>query len=170
MRGKVWSAVAATALGLAAGMPVTAGAASAQDGLETAQPVEQSVEFVVRRTVLTVPDVPTVGTTFIAGGDLFDSTDTTRVGEAFSQCMVVEVGTEVQPRFTASCSTVFRLIEGDLFLSSLREYSPGRAGFAGADVAVIGGTGEYATAQGDGTATRLDETPVAYRYVLNLSL
>ena len=62
---------------------------------------------------------------------------------------------------------MFSLANGDLYLSSLRDYLSGQ--FDNAKFAILGGTGDYRTARGDGTGTVSDPVAHSYKFVLNLT-
>jgi hypothetical protein len=119
-----------------------------------------------KRGAFTLPAVPALGLGFMAGGDLYDSTGSTKLGDAYSNCSVVAISVAVPPVITAECMTVFTLSGGDLYLSSLRDYLSG--GFSNAKLAVLGGTGSYNDVRGDGTATVSDATAHDYTFTINL--
>lgn len=127
------------------------------------------VEVVAKRGVFSLPAAPTVGTGFIGGGELFARDGTTRIGEGYSHCGVVKLGTEVPPVVTAHCTSAFRLEGGELHLSSLRTYRTAGTGFEDTSLAIVGGTGEYANARGDGRSVRdVAQTDVTYRFTFNV--
>lgn len=127
----------------------------------------QTITLVATRSVFSVPGTPSVGASFIGGGELTD-TSGAHLGQGYSTCSIAAVEVSVPPSFTALCTSVYRLPDGQLHLSSLRSYDPLGAGFGSTDVAVTGGTGAYATARGSGTATRVGTSPVSYRFTLNV--
>lgn len=162
MWGRDRSRLAGAVLGLALSVAAPGAVARAD------QPAgRQTVELVGKRTVLTLADTPVVGTTFVAGGQLFD-TSGGQAGEGFSTCAVTKLVAGLPPRVLAHCTSVFRLAGGELHLSSLRTYAPGRAGFARAAFAVVGGTGRYATARGDGVGEPDPAARDTYRFTFNL--
>ncbi|WP_367127322.1 hypothetical protein [Saccharothrix sp. HUAS TT1] len=139
------------------------------DQVRAAPPTEEvTVEVVTKRTLMSAPPAPAVGAGFVSGGDLFRPDGATKVGEGYSHCGVVAVSTTVPPAVTAHCASTFRLADGELHLSGMREYRSIAAGFEDAPVAVLGGTGAYADARGEGRAVRADGQGVGYRFTLTL--
>jgi hypothetical protein len=130
------------------------------------QPGNQTLTLLGKRGAFTLPAVPAVGIGFMAGGDLYDSTGTTKLGTAYSSCTVVAISVAVPPVITAECTTVFALSGGDIYLGSLRDYLSG--GFSNAKVAVLGGTDSYNDARGDGTVSVAD--PTAHNYTFTITL
>ena len=141
---------------LAFGLPVPASAAPS------------TLEFFVKRTLLPVPTAPAVGTGFVGGDELVDVVGA-KVGDGDTFCGIVRVTTELPPSVVALCTSVYRLKDGQLHLSSLRTYRPVAMAFDDCPVAVIGGTGPYATARGDGTYTKLTDPDRAYKVSLTIS-
>ncbi|RZS43156.1 hypothetical protein EV193_102132 [Herbihabitans rhizosphaerae] len=129
-----------------------------------------TLELVAKRTVFSVPQVPAVGIGFIGGGDLFDSTGVNKVGEGYSSCAIAKLGVEVPPTFTAQCGSTYRLADGELHLSSLRQYKAGQAGFNEGAIAILGGTGKYATARGEGKSAPAapGKANVGYRFTFTI--
>lgn len=143
------------------------------DQVRTADAVERAtVEVRAKRSVMSAPATPTVGLGFVAGGGLFDAGGNTRVGEGYSHCGVVAVSVAVPPEVTAQCTSTFRLQDGELHLATLRRYKTIAAGFEDASVAVVGGTGAFANARGEGKVTRQGARQAAqeveYAYVLDV--
>ncbi len=129
---------------------------------------EQTLTLVGKRGIFTLPGVPAVGAAFLAGGGLYDSTGNTKIGDAYSSCTIVQLSAAVPPAITAQCSTVFALADGQLYLSSLRTYVGGN--FTKSTFAVVGGTGKYRTARGDGTGELSDPTAHTYTFTLKLTM
>jgi hypothetical protein len=131
-----------------------------------------TVEVTAKRTLMSAPPNLAVGGGFVSGGELSDGQGRAKVGDGYSHCGVVSVTVAVPPEVTAHCTSVFRLADGELHLSGMRTYKSIATGFGDATVAVIGGTGAYADARGEGKATRSNSTnkqEVAYKYVFTLS-
>lgn len=132
-----------------------------------AQAADQTLTLVGKRGAFTLPGTPAIGIGFIAGGTLYQSDGTTQAGQAYSNCTVTQVTLAVPPAITAQCMTVFTLSGGELFLGSLRDYLSG--GFDKADLAILGGTGSYRTARGDGTAQLTDQASHTYTFTLTIT-
>lgn len=160
--GRFW--LTAAALSLVAVMCVASTGSAAPRN--PAAPGNQTLTLIGKRSAFTLPAVPALGVGFMAGGDLYDSTGSTRLGAAYSTCSVVAVSVTVPPTITAECTTVFTLSGGDLYLASLRDYLSG--GFTSTKLAVLGGTDSYNNARGDGTATVAD--PAAHNYTFTINL
>lgn len=133
-----------------------------------AEPARATVEVLTKRTLMSAPAAPTVGLGFVSGGDLLKA-DGARIGEGYSHCGVVAVSAAVPPEVTAHCTSTFRLTDGELHLSGLREYKSIESGFEDTVVAVVGGTGAYSTARGQGKVTRANTQGVGYRFVFTLA-
>lgn len=157
-----WPAIVAV---LAAGMLAgsIAAAASVPDG--TTPRGDTKLRVVAKRGSFSLPGAPAIGTGFIAGGDLFDAGGANKIGSGDSYCGIVRVDAAAAT-FTADCTTVFELPAGQLHLSSLRNYSA--TGFTDSKFAIIGGTGQYRTARGDGTGTLSD--PATHTYTFDLTI
>ncbi|HJP79826.1 MAG TPA: hypothetical protein VJ914_36475 [Pseudonocardiaceae bacterium] len=153
--------LAAAALAAATVLGVASSGAAAPH-----QPANQTLTLLGKRSAITLPAAPTLGIGFMAGGDLYDSTGTTKLGTAYSACTVVAISVAVPPVITAECTSVFRLSGGDIYLGSLRDYLSG--GFSNAKVAVLGGTDSYNDARGDGTVSVAD--PAAHSYTFTITL
>lgn len=81
-----------------------------------------------------------------ARGPLTDA-DGTRVGTAYADCMVHRRITGPETGLW-TCTYVLELSDGDLIVKGLDPRGPGEY-----EMAVLGGTGAYATASGDATFT-----------------
>lgn len=166
MQIKPWLGVVLAGLLVSVGA-VGAGAVSA----DAVAPKAETLEVVAKRTLMSATPNIAVGGGFVAGGELFDGREGARVGDGYSHCGVVSVSVAVPPAVTTHCTSVFRLQNGELHLSGMREYKSIAAGFDNATVAVVGGTGAYANARGEGTVTRTSAqaVEVGYRFVLSLA-
>lgn len=153
--------LAAAALAVVAALVVPSSSVAAPH-----QPTNQTLTLLGKRTAFTLPAAPAVGVGFMAGGDLYDSTGTTKLGTGYSSCTVVAISVAVPPVITAECTSVFRLSGGDIYLGSLRDYLSGD--FSNAKLAVLGGTDSYNDARGDGTASVVD--PAAHSYTFTITL
>jgi hypothetical protein len=132
---------------------------------------ESTVEVTAKRTLMSAGATIAVGGGFVSGGQLFDGKGRAQVGDGFSHCGVVSVSVAVPPEVTTHCTSTFRLKDGELDLSGIRTYKTIAAGFGDTTMAVIGGTGAYANARGEGKVTRAsakDAADVAYKYVFSL--
>ncbi|MBB5959677.1 hypothetical protein FHS29_006298 [Saccharothrix tamanrassetensis] len=132
---------------------------------------EATVELTAKRTLMSAPANISVGGGFVSGGELMDGQGGAKVGEGFSHCGVLAVSVTVPPEVTAHCTSTFRLADGDLHLSSLRAYKSMAGGFGDTTMAVIGGTGKYAGARGEGKATRATaagKADAVYRFTITL--
>ena len=152
-------AAVALSLGTVAGVASSGAAAPHQAG-------NQTLTLLGKRGAMTLPAVPALGLAFMAGGDLYDTSGTTKLGEAYSSCAVVSITAAVPPAITAECTTVLTLSGGDLYLGSVRDYLGG--GFSNAKLAVLGGTDSYNDARGDGTVSVTDATAHSYTFTINL--
>lgn len=154
-----------------AGALVGAGALGANAvSADAVGPKVKTVEVVAKRTLMSAPASPSVGLGFIAGGELSDGQGHAQVGDGYSHCGVVSVSVAVPPAVTTHCTSVFRLQDGELHLSGMRTYKSIAAGFDDATVAVVGGTGAYANARGEGEVTRTSAhaAVVGYRFTFTL--
>ncbi|MBB4908831.1 allene oxide cyclase barrel-like domain-containing protein [Actinophytocola algeriensis] len=156
-----------------AGALLSAGAVSAgAAGVSTAvDPKADTVEVMAKRSLMSAPVNPAVGSGFVAGGDLLDEQGRAKVGEGYSHCGVVSISVTVPPAVTAHCTSVFRLKDGELHLSGLRTYKTLATGFEDTTLAVVGGTGAYANTRGEGKVTRTSgrAAEVAYRFTFTLA-
>ncbi|HEY4022309.1 MAG TPA: hypothetical protein VGM75_26715 [Pseudonocardiaceae bacterium] len=156
--------LAAAALSLVTVVGVASSGAAAPRGPAAAG--NQTLTLLGKRSAFTLPGVPALGVGFMAGGDLYDATGATKLGEAYSSCSVVAISVAVPPVITAECTTVFTLSGGNLYLGSLRDYLSG--GFSNAKLAVLGGTDSYNDARGDGTVSVSDPNAHNYTFTINL--
>jgi hypothetical protein len=118
-------------------------------------PLSTTVDVLAKRTLMSAPTTPSVGAGFVGADELFDPQNGSWVGDGYSHCAVMTVTLPVPPAVTAQCTSVFQLPDGQLHLSDLRTYASLVAGFEDMTMAVVGGTGAYAGARGDGTATKV---------------
>ncbi|CAM3529335.1 hypothetical protein KIPE111705_12755 [Kibdelosporangium persicum] len=127
-----------------------------------------TVEVTAKRTLMSAPAAPAVGAGFVSGGQLFDAQGAVQVGEGYSHCGVLAVSVTVPPEVTTHCTSTFRLKDGELHLSGIRVYKTIALGFGDTTVAVVGGTGAYTNARGEGKVTRANTQDVAYRFIFTL--
>lgn len=134
----------------------------------TAAAQQSTLDLFAKRSVLSLPAVPTVGGGFVGGGELLDAQGA-KVGDGHSYCGIVHITTDLPPAVLAQCNTVYRMKDGELHLSSLRTYRPLAMAFDDCPVAVLGGTGAYANKTGDGKITKLADPDRAYKVTLNIT-
>ncbi len=142
------------------------------DQVAGAQDKAATVEVTAKRGLMSAPVNIAVGQGFVSGGGLFDGQGNAKVGDGFSHCGVVSVSVAVPPEVTAHCTSVFRLADGELHLSGMRTYKSIATGFGDATMAIIGGTGAYANARGEGKATRASSRAnqdVIYKFVFTIT-
>ncbi len=88
-----------------------------------------------------------LGDRIAARGPLLDESQTDRVGTAYAQCLVHK--RIISPnRGLWNCNYVLELADGEIVLQGLDPRGPGEY-----EMAVVGGTGAYAGANGDATFT-----------------
>ncbi|MER5268977.1 hypothetical protein ABTZ99_43475 [Actinosynnema sp. NPDC002837] len=134
---------------------------------ETAK--EATVEVVAKRGLMSAPAAPTVGLGFVSGGELFAADGATKVGDGNSHCGVLAVSAAVPPEVTTHCTSTFRLQDGQLHLSSVRTYETIASGFNDTTMSIIGGTGAFANARGEGKVARTaSDQGVAYKFVFTV--
>ena len=130
----------------------------------------QTIELTSKRTLMSAPVNIAVGGGFVSGGELSDGQGRAKVGNGFSHCGVLSVSVAVPPAVTAHCTSTFRLQDGELHLSGLRDYKSIAEGFENTTMAVIGGTGQYSEARGEAKVTRVtDRADVGYRFTITLA-
>ncbi|MCE6998302.1 hypothetical protein LZG04_26400 [Saccharothrix sp. S26] len=156
MKGRPWAVAALVGALVGAVAPALAGDR------------QTTVEVTAQRTLMSALPNIAVGGGFVSGGDLLDGTGRAKVGEGHSHCGVLAVSTAVPPEVRTHCTSVFRLGNDELHLSSLRTYKSLDAGFENTTMAITGGTGKYANARGQGQVTRNTAAQVSYRYVLTV--
>ncbi|MEU4747025.1 hypothetical protein AB0G02_42110 [Actinosynnema sp. NPDC023658] len=130
-----------------------------------------TLELTAGRTLMSAPANLAVGMGFVSGGDPSDGAGRAKVGEGYSHCGITKVSASVPPAVTAHCTSVFRLADGELHLSGLREYKSIANGFESTTKAVVGGTGKYANARGEvevARATAANGIAAAYRFTFDL--
>lgn len=88
-----------------------------------------------------------LGDQIAARGSLLDESQTDRVGTAYLQCLVHKRIIEPN-RGLWNCNYVLELADGEIMLQGLDPRGPGVY-----EMAVLGGTGAYAGANGDATFT-----------------
>ncbi|ANZ41469.1 hypothetical protein BBK82_41460 [Lentzea guizhouensis] len=141
-------------------------------GADHAGQRQATIELTAKRTLMSAPANIAVGAGFLSGGELTDGQGRAKVGEGFSHCGVLSVSVAVPPAVTTQCTSTFRLQEGELHLSGLREYRSIAGGFEPTAMAVTGGTGKYSTARGEAKVTRVtaaDRADVGYRFTITLT-
>ena len=92
-----------------------------------------------------------LGDRLAARGPLVDASQTSRVGRAYLECVVMNEITDDPiegPGGLYRCTYVLKLAEGNLTIDGLDPHCPGVYTFA-----VLGGTGAYAGATGEATLT-----------------
>ncbi|WP_091290980.1 hypothetical protein [Amycolatopsis xylanica] len=132
--------------------------------------VDEVVEVISRRTATSLPSVP--GANVVAGTVFFASVtvhgkDGVQIGDGSVNGMVVDIIPGLPVKLVVQNKIVLRLPDGELHLNNMhiREIpSPGKT-FA---IAVIGGTGKYRTARGDGIGEHATDTDT--KITLNLVL
>lgn len=146
--------VAAAPLAVAAA-PLAAGARSAGPGAAPAERPTASLELTARRTKITLPDLPTLGLTYIALLDLFDSADK-KVGQAQTSSFVIDVTLDGP---VVLGTIVLRLADGELHYQRIINRYGGYPRTATG--AITGGTGAYRDAAGQVDVTWPDAETVA---------
>jgi hypothetical protein len=142
--------VALVVLTVTAGVMATTMAANGQGSLHVVLPAS-TLKF---KFVDFGKDGPRLGDRLANHGPLLDETRTTRVGKAFSDCLVQRRIEDNPFRGLFDCEYVLKLQDGNLVLRGLDPHGPGSSGFA-----VLGGTGSYSNARGEATFTdSLDAT------------
>jgi hypothetical protein len=165
VRRRVALAVVVTVL--AAGVAYATAAVGRTAGAtgRSAATAPQTLVLVAKRQVMTLPSAPTVGVTFVAGGDLFNEAGATKLGDAYSQCSVAKLDAATLTT-TATCATTLRLEHGEILLGGLRVYSSGH--FNDTTMAILGGTGDYSTARGEATTHLVDPVNTTYKFTVNI--
>jgi hypothetical protein len=97
-----------------------------------------------------------LGDRIASRGPLLDESQTDRVGTAYQQCLVHK--RIIDPnRGLWNCNYVLKLADGEIVLQGLDPRGPGVY-----EMAVLGGTGAYAGANGDATFTDVGTDASAY--------
>jgi hypothetical protein len=97
-----------------------------------------------------------LGDRIASRGPLLDESQTNRVGTAYQQCLVHR--RIIDPdRGLWNCNYVLKLADGEIVLQGLDPRGPGVY-----EMAVLGGTGAYAGANGDATFTDVGSDAGAY--------
>ncbi len=144
---------------MAAGGLVVAGASTVSAASADA------LTFVASRATMSSLDKAVVGTTFGALLTLFDATSAA-AGDGSMIGTVVNVTVDSPPKLIVQMKIVLRLsaaFKGELHLSSMHAMvvpSPAQN-----PVAIVGGTGQYANARGEGTISY--PTPDRINFTLN---
>lgn len=95
-----------------------------------------------------------IGDRLAARGPLFDASQTSEVGKAYLDCVImnkVTVDPAEAPQGLYWCTYLLKLADGDLTIAGRDARGPGVSTFA-----VLGGTGAYADASGEATLTDTD--------------
>jgi hypothetical protein len=124
-----------------------------------------TLRLVSNRAAFSLPARPALGQSFVVNGDVFDSHGTP-VGDELGVCTIVKIERDGP---TASCSNVFRLAEGDLRVGMVCEYSLGDD-YPTTSISIVGGTGEYSSARGDGVTRLTDARSHTRDWTLYLAL
>ncbi|REH55334.1 dirigent-like protein [Kutzneria buriramensis] len=146
---------------MAAGGLVVVGASTV-----SATPAD-ALTFVASRATSSSLDKAVVGTTFGSLLTLFDSTSAA-AGDGSMIGTVVNVTVDSPPKLVVQMKIVLRLsaaFKGELHLSSMHAMvvpSPAQN-----PIAIVGGTGQYANARGEGTITY--PTPDRINFTLNVA-
>jgi hypothetical protein len=125
-------------------------AVSAGTPAEAATSHGRSLVFTVRRTSSTLAANPPLGAPFIMGISLHDKAGNTQIGDGTITGMVVEVSSASPPDVVIQFTAVLRFAHGEIHLSSLSLRKVPEPGVK-RPVAIIGGTGAYREARGEGT-------------------
>ncbi|MFN2526863.1 MAG: hypothetical protein ABR505_11470 [Actinomycetota bacterium] len=97
-----------------------------------------------------------LGDRIASRGPLLDESQTDRVGTAYGQCLVHK--RIIDPdRGLWNCNYVLKFADGEIVLQGLDPRGPGEY-----EMAVLGGTGSYAGANGDSTFTDVGSDDSAY--------
>jgi hypothetical protein len=129
-------------------VPAAAAGAGAAAAGATARTV-QTVEFKATRAKNTLPLSPPIGAPFIIYLTLRDPNGSS-VGDGSFFGMVVDVIVDVPPKIVISAKAIFRLPLGEIHASSMQLWKVPEAGTKH-PMAIVGGTGAYSTARGEGT-------------------
>jgi hypothetical protein len=173
MQAKSWRVLVLVGVLVGAGAvgaeAVSAGDPADAPGAVAGSTPAKTVEVVAKRSLMSAAAAPSVGSGFVSGGELYDAQGNAKVGAGYSHCGVVSVSAAVPPAVTTHCTSVFRLQDGELHLSGLRTYPSLTVGFKDTTMAVVGGTGAYQNARGEGTVVRTStRAVVSYRFTFNL--
>ncbi|MCE7011235.1 hypothetical protein LWC34_51775 [Kibdelosporangium philippinense] len=143
------------------GMPLAAAgtvAATTSAGLAV-------VEFTAVRAKNTLPLSPPLGAPFIIYLALRDATGAS-IGDGSFFGMVVDVTVDIPPKIVVSAKAIFRLPTGEVHASSMQLWKVPEGGVKH-PMAIVGGTGAYASARGEGTIEHItaDMSAVTLRVV-----
>lgn len=152
---------------VAGGLAVAGGA-----GVAEAAGLATTLEFTARRSKFTLPDpLPAnpIGLTFTGLLDLYDKANT-KIGDGSLTSMVVDVIVGVPLQLVVHSNVIFRitggLAVGEIHTSNMHIRVVPQPGVTHV-LAIVGGTGAYRTAQGDGTIEHVTLTDT--KVVLNLN-
>jgi hypothetical protein len=128
-------------------MPAAAGSVAVAGAARS--PGEQSITFTSKRSKSTLPLSPPLGAPFIMYLSLTDVNGSS-IGDGSLFGMVVDVIPDVPPKIVVQVRTVYRLEQGEIHVSGMRVRQVPDPGHKH-PLAIVGGTGAYSTARGDGT-------------------
>ena len=151
MRTRLGITICLVTLAISGGVLMTT-PASGQMSVHVVLPLEgiRDALFDIRRDGLRLGD------RIAARGPLVDDSQTNRVGTAYVQCLVHR--RIIDPdRGLWNCNYVLELADGEIVLQGLDPRGPGEY-----EMAVLGGTGAYAGANGDSTFTDVGSDDSAY--------
>ncbi|MEV4320115.1 hypothetical protein [Actinocrispum sp. NPDC049592] len=114
-----------------------------------ASPGDQVISFTAKRSKDTLPVSPPLGAPFIIYYTLLDPTGGS-VGDGSLLGMVVDVVVDVPPKIVVQTKSIFRLPGGEIHVSGMEIRKVPDPGVK-RPIAVVGGTGIYASARGEGT-------------------
>jgi hypothetical protein len=129
-------------------LPAAAAGAGVAAAAVTARTV-QTVEFQATRAKNTLPLSPPVGAPFIIYLALRDPVGAS-IGDGSLAGMVVDVIVDVPPKIVVQVKVIFRLPGGEIHASGMQIRKVPEAGKKH-PLSIVGGTGIYASARGEGT-------------------
>jgi hypothetical protein len=124
-------------------------AATGSIAVAHASPGEQVVTFTAKRSKDTLPVSPPLGAPFIIYYSLLDPSGGS-VGDGSLFGMVVDVIVEVPPKIVVQTKSIFRLPGGEIHVSGMEIRKVPDPGVK-RPIAIVGGTGIYRSARGEGT-------------------
>jgi hypothetical protein len=130
-------------------VPAAAAGSVAVATSSQASPGDQVISFTAKRSKDTLPVSPPLGAPFIIYYTLLDPTGGS-VGDGSLFGMVVDIVVDVPPKIVVQTKSIFRLPGGEIHVSGMEIRKVPDPGVK-RPIAVVGGTGIYATARGEGT-------------------
>jgi hypothetical protein len=109
----------------------------------------QAMTFTTRRKSISLPVGPTLGTAFSIDLELLDSTGAV-IGTGSVNSMVVELVLGPPPTIVTHDQPILRFAGGEIHCSTMHERTVPNPGVR-FPIAVLGGTGDYRSAAGEGT-------------------